>query len=501
MPTSLRNDEAVSEVSEINENLEKQQVKKSGFSFGKILSVLVLFIVVILMSSFIFGYSLINKSANFLGNGEQDLFSQLNGVGSFFNIGSRDKIAGEESGRTNFLLVGRDATGVGLTDTIMILSYYHEEEKLVSVNIPRDFYVNDGFGSHKINSVVPFAEGRNSGSGTQFLADFLSDEFEIPIHYWASIDFKGVEEMVDTIGGIEVDVPNGFVDYEYPAPNFAGFLRPAPEFETGKQTMDGQTALIYARSRKGTNGEGSDFARSKRQSIVIESILTTVKGQNVLGNITKINAYLDIVSDNLSTNMTLSEIGSLATILKDSDSIEGNFHRAVWDTQNGFLCPSTSLDGGYIIIYCDGGVAGRGGFSNDRQTAIDFIDDILAKTVYSDLFDTNIVVLGNQSFDTAKALEAIQEQGFINTRINNFYTNIDAATASSIEEATIYYLNDDVKESFDSAGVIIDYDFKDGDKNSIDDLENIEATFGDVDILVLVESISTASNSQGGVSD
>lgn len=381
MPTFLRSEDTTTKENltkdtniDLDTQLENSQLdtqskpKRKKVTFGKILSVFVFLIGILLMGSFVFGYTLINKSQGFLGQGgSQDLFSQLGNVGSLFNIGGRQKILGEDEGRTNFLLVGKDAIGTGLTDSIMIVSYFYEEEKFVSVNIPRDFYVSDGFGSYKINSVVPFAEQRQTGNGEQFLADFLEEEFEIPIHYWASINFDGIKDLVNTLGGIEVDVPNGFADYQYPAPNFAGYLKPVPVFEQGLTTMDGDTALIYARSRMGDNGEGSDFARSKRQSIVIESILKKIQSQNLFDNATKISAYLDIIQNNLRTNLSLPEITSLAKLVEENADIDGNFHRAIWDSSTNFLCPTQTSDGAYVIIYCDGTNAGAGVVSESRK--------------------------------------------------------------------------------------------------------------------------------------
>jgi anionic cell wall polymer biosynthesis LytR-Cps2A-Psr (LCP) family protein len=71
--------------------------------------------------------------------------------------------------------------------------------------------------------------------------------------------------------------------------------------------MNGERALIYARSRM-AGADGGDFARSRRQSIVIEGILNEVKAQGVFGNINNIRGYLQILGDNLRTNMQLNEM-------------------------------------------------------------------------------------------------------------------------------------------------------------------------------------------------
>jgi LCP family protein required for cell wall assembly len=493
MPTFLREDENFNQeninASQIEEVQEFIEIKKSRkITFGKVISLFIMLLGLGLLGSFIFGYSLINKSQGFLGQGSgQDLFSQLGNMSSIFNLKNREQLQGESQGRTNFLLVGKDATGSGLTDTIMLVSYYYEEEKFVSVNIPRDLFVTDDFGSYKINSLAAFAQGRGETNGEEYLVDFLSKEFGIPIHYWASVSFDGVTQLVDTLGGIEVDVPNGFSDFQYPAANYNGYLKPAPVFEQGITTMDGKTALIYARSRNGNNNEGSDFARGKRQSIVIEAILNKIQKQKLLNNATKINSYLDILQNNFLTSMNLSEITSFAKLIQDSDNIQGNFYRAVWETGNGFLCPSTSLEGAYIIGYCDGSFLGDNGVSMGRERAKDFLENLLEETLYSKLYESKIVILGNQSFDTQKAVDGFSDSGYPNIRTNNAFAKIAPATPSSVETTTIFFANDSVKEMFLDNTNKPDFKYEVVNTPKYD----ITATYGEVDILVVVESQET----------
>ena len=72
--------------------------------------------------------------------------------------------------------------------------------------------------------------------------------------------------FIDAIGGVDIQVEQTFTDWQYPTWDDKWMT---VSFQKGKQPMDGQTALVFARSRHGNNGEGSDFARSKRQQLVI----------------------------------------------------------------------------------------------------------------------------------------------------------------------------------------------------------------------------------------
>jgi len=230
-------------------------------------------------------------------------------------------------------MIGKDSAA-GLTDTIIIASYYHKEKKVVTLNIPRDFYVFDGVGSYKINAVAAFAEGRKTAGfseigGEEFLANFLAKEFGIPIHYWVSVNFAGFKSVIDQLGGIDVDVDIPFTDCEYPTDNYSGYIRPCPSFKQGTQKMDGTKALIYSRSRHGDNGQGSDFERGRRQQQIIQSVIATIKTQNLAINASKINAYLDILGKNMKTSVKLDEMLSAYEIFKNIniDEIRNNFIR------------------------------------------------------------------------------------------------------------------------------------------------------------------------------
>jgi len=84
------------------------------------------------------------------------------------------------------------------------------------------------------------------------------------IQYYAMIDLKGFVNLIDSLDGTYINVENSFTDYMYPADNNVGYQ--TVTFTAGPQTMDGDIALKYARSRHSMdNGEGSDFARARRQ--------------------------------------------------------------------------------------------------------------------------------------------------------------------------------------------------------------------------------------------
>jgi len=348
------------ELKKISENRLKKEVKKQSKKrrLAKFLRRFAAIISVISIASLVFGVYFLRQINTFTG----DVFagSSTTDIVQALTTGFSSEakpLAGQsedgKSGRTNFLLIGKDSAA-GLTDTIMIASYYYDTKQIATVNIPRDFWVRpQSLWGMKINAINPFAESQlGKGKGSQVLADFLSKELNIPIHYSLMVNFDGLKSVIDEIGGVTVNVDKRLVDCQYPTDNYSGYMRPCPTFEAGEQNMDGRTALIYSRSRYST----SDFDRSRRQSKVVESILLKITNQMKSGELTvnpnRVAAFLQIFGSNVQTSVQISEIPSFYKTFKDAE-IKGSFHRLVWQNGNGFLCPALDTRGS-VVVYCDG---------------------------------------------------------------------------------------------------------------------------------------------------
>ncbi|RJR26902.1 LytR family transcriptional regulator [candidate division WWE3 bacterium] len=219
----------------------------------------------------------------------------------------------ETDGRTNVLLLGSDKRKAGvvtseLTDTILVASIGHVDRDLVLISIPRDLWVQSPAGYHsKVNEIYTYG-------GAQEISKVVEQVLDIPIHYHAVVTFELFREAVDVLGGIEVTVERAFTDRFYPVEG----MENAPEneryevvsFQAGKQTMDGDTALKYARSRKGDNDEGTDFARSRRQQKVIMAIKDKALSLKTLINPMKIKELYDIYSNSIDTNIDINTVQS-----------------------------------------------------------------------------------------------------------------------------------------------------------------------------------------------
>ena len=280
---------------------------------------------------------------------------------------------------TNVLLVGIDTRGNGSsllnTDSIIFASFNHDTKNITLVSIPRDFYVSlpDEFWFKKINSFYSYGEELEEGSGLSLLQTKVEELVGEEIQYYAMIDLKGFVNLIDSLDGTYINVENSFTDYMYPADNNVGYQ--TVTFTAGPQTMDGDIALKYARSRHSMdNGEGSDFARARRQQKVLEALKKKVFDS---GNYTNPQLVLDLIN-NVSSNLTISEftIDDIKAAINIQDELkegEGEIFSFVLDPNIGNSRIVTSKNVTTTNAYAIGPVLGLGDYED--------IHDLINKTL------------------------------------------------------------------------------------------------------------------------
>jgi LCP family protein required for cell wall assembly len=239
--------------------------------------------------------------------------------------------------RINILLLGIGGgshDGPNLTDTIIFASLDQKNDKVTLVSIPRDLWVPDLTGSiKKINDAYADGESVKQGGGLPLAEAVVSEITGQNIDYGVRIDFSGFVKAVDIVGGLDVDVDNTFDDYQYPIDGqedaTCGHTQAELQamssdsadqavidfpcrymhvhFNKGLQHMDGETALEYVRSRHGTNGEDSDFARSKRQEKVIQAFKSEVLSAQTLINPGKIIGLYTTLQGSIDTDIKQGE--------------------------------------------------------------------------------------------------------------------------------------------------------------------------------------------------
>ena len=249
--------------------------------------------------------------------------------------------------RLNILVMGLDRrpgeSGLAYrTDTMMLLSLDRDTNSLGILSIPRDLYVDvPGYSSlQRINSAMVLGELEQPNYGPTLAMQTVQYNFGMPIHNFIALDFQAVTDLVDALGGVDIEVPYDIVDYEYPDMNFGYdplILR------AGLQHLDGQTALKFARTRHGDN----DFERARRQQIVLYAVRDRVLNLNMLPQlVVQSPSMFAALADNVYTGLTLDQIIQLVFTLKDIPS--ASIRTGVVDSN--YTMPYTTETGQQVLV-------------------------------------------------------------------------------------------------------------------------------------------------------
>lgn len=212
--------------------------------------------------------------------------------------GSNDsKVSTKKKSEINALIVG---TNQNLTDTMMYVNYNVETGKVAMMSIPRDTYItNEYCVGHKLNSLY-------RGKNTQAFVEQIEELIGVDIDYYLIFDSKMLIDIVDKVGGVEVDVPVR-MKYDDPTQNLHIDLK------KGTQVLNGKQAEQFVRYRKGNDGSGyarGDLQRTEVQQQFIKNFISTVLSAK---NLTKIPDLINVALDNTDTNITAREVLKYST--------------------------------------------------------------------------------------------------------------------------------------------------------------------------------------------
>lgn len=206
----------------------------------------------------------------------------------------------------------RNANGGGQrSDTIMVLSVNPEKKTTEIVSIPRDTQADIvGKGTtEKINHAYAYG-------GPDMAVKSLEKLLNVPIDHYATIDMDGMQDMIDTVGGITV-TSNATFSYD-------GY-----QFTEGERSkMDGIEAMAFIRSRK-EDGAGGDFGRQERQQLVIQGLANKLTS---VSSITHFNSLMNHVEDNVKTDLSVGELNKVRSNYKDAND---NVNRHQLEGQGG----------------------------------------------------------------------------------------------------------------------------------------------------------------------
>lgn len=186
------------------------------------------------------------------------------------------------------------------SDTMIVVSYNKENQKITLLSIPRDTRVMiPGYGYDKINSAAARKEGAALAMKT------VGNMLGIPIHHYVKVTFKGAEKIVDILGGVTVNVPMD-MDYDDPAQNLSIHIK------KGTQVLNGSDAVKFARFRSGYPNQ--DLGRMKAQQELIKSFISELTSPKV---IPKALSIADAMSKCIKTNLENADIANYAMNIKN----------------------------------------------------------------------------------------------------------------------------------------------------------------------------------------
>lgn len=223
----------------------------------------------------------------------------------------------------NILLMGIDTeeSDKGRADALMVLTLDPKEDAMQLISIPRDtrtIIAGKGI-EDKINHSYAYG-------GSDMTVATVEDLLDVEMDYYVRMNMAGLKELIDELGGITVDNEIEWDDKKY-------------HFTEGPLTLDGDKAMHFVRMRK-QDPEG-DFGRTKRQRKVIEGIID--KGASV-GSVTKIDNMIDILGNNMATNMDFDDMKKLLTGYRDT-------RKNIDDYQ--LEGTGTNIDGVYYLLVPD----------------------------------------------------------------------------------------------------------------------------------------------------
>lgn len=341
-------------------------------------------LVIIFISLFIFEIIVGSLYLYLIKNNKEKINQHISQEESI--ITNSEPITDEE---LNILLLGMGGEGHSggtLSDSITLININPEIKKTNIISIPRDLWVPiptdwNSETYNKINS--SYAIGiddsvRYPNKKTEFrgklgggnLSKYVAEKVTgIPVDYFIAIDFSSFVEIIDILGGIEVNVEKPFDDYFYPVKGlenetcgfsaekitevhqkYSGFELEKQftcryehlSFKKGKQNMDGETTLKFVRSRH-SDQYGGDFARSERQHEVLEALKEKILSKNILG---KGNEILEKLNNSVTTDININ-------LLKETLEPLGNITQYqinhIYITEENVLTSSKSSSGQYIL--------------------------------------------------------------------------------------------------------------------------------------------------------
>ena len=277
--------------------------------------------------------------------------------------------------RLNVLLIGRDTSNIRRfngqggfnTDVMILISVDTVSNRILFTSVPRDLWIN----GNKINAL-------NILYGEDVLIDAFEKVTGQDVDGTISIDFDGFIWLVDAFGGVPVEVQRSFSDYTFPVFDDSGIT--TISFTEGTEKMDGMRALTFARSRKGTNGEGSDLMRAKRQHLILQGMANALEQPGSIFDLDDIPGMYELLTQHMETTLTIGDVYYLWDFYRDKDLysaesfvIDGEYvyHPGMYPASPYTAWVFVSRDGDFSRLHRDIDAKLSGTFEIEEEPSVD----------------------------------------------------------------------------------------------------------------------------------
>ena len=240
-------------------------------------------------------------------NIDHDVPFKIHGTDDAGNSVSSEKFKPIE-GTYNFLLLGRDVDAV-LTDVMMVINLDNNSNSITVMQIPRDTYVSCDVRTHKANAVFAtyYNEKMTEGAGEEEAIKYGLEEYTklieqslcVNIHYTALLNLEGFKNIVDILGGVEVDIPYA-IYYSDPAQGL--YI----DISAGRQMLNGEQAEGFVRFRSGY--AMADMGRQDAQKQFLFALFDKVKSSVSISNVSKLTQMGSEIYDNLTTDIPAADM-------------------------------------------------------------------------------------------------------------------------------------------------------------------------------------------------
>ena len=296
---------------------ERRRKKKNPFiSFIK-----TLFVVALILGAIVMGLSYVMtlKAYNLM---------------KYESVGDADKEALTEDGVTNILLIGNDSRlggEDGRSDAMILVSISKTSGKILMTSFLRDMYVEiPGYGHNRLNAAY-------SWGGAELLMETIEKNFDIPVNRYILVNFEAFANVVDAVGGVDLDLSTDETIWVNAYLNEYNELRGMEfgydyimDLEPGVKHLNGAQALAYSRIRY----IGTDFGRTERQRKVMEELIKKLP----MAVLTNSSGLMEGLCPNLTTNLTFNECYGLVLRLPfifGYDRVSGSIPlEGTWYDQN-----------------------------------------------------------------------------------------------------------------------------------------------------------------------